>query len=351
MIGVDLFAGAGGMSLGAQMAGVVTKVAIEMHHAAFDTYRHNHPECTVLQMGVEHLQNISMPFPAHNLIVFGGPPCQGFSTSNQRTRTVSNQKNWMFRAFTAFVKQTKPAWVIFENVRGILETEGGMFAKEIRKDLEKLGYRCEEGILNAADFGVPQSRSRFFIVGRHGANPPSLPSGSNAAKVTVDDAIHDLPVLSNGADVDVLAYASEARTAYARSMRKGLTQCSGHIVSRNADAIVDRYAFIPKGGNWADIPEEMMGSYKDRTRCHTGIYRRLDPAKPSVVIGNFRKNMLIHPHENRGLSVREAARLQSFPDNFVFKGSIGLRQQQVGNAVPPLLAKAVFRTVVEAHSS
>lgn len=351
MIGIDLFAGAGGMSLGAEMAGVVTKIAVEMHHAAFDTYRHNHPECTVLQMGVEHLQNLSVPVAADDLVVFGGPPCQGFSTSNQRTRSADNTKNWMFRAFIAFVKKTRPAWVVFENVRGILETEGGLFVRQIRKDLEKLGYRCEEGLLNAADFGVPQSRSRFFIVGRLGANPPALPSGCNGPRVSVDDALHDLPELTNGADIDVLGYASDARTDYARRMRNGLTECTGHIVSRNADSIVERYPFIPQGGNWADIPEEMMASYKDRTRCHTGIYRRLDPAKPSVVIGNFRKNMLIHPHQNRGLSVREAARLQSFPDKFVFKGSIGLRQQQVGNAVPPLLAEAVFRTVVAAHSS
>lgn len=351
MIGIDLFAGAGGMSLGAEMAGVVTKFAVEVHHAAFDTYRHNHPECTVLQMGVEQLQNLSLPFPSDDMVVFGGPPCQGFSTSNQRTRSIDNKKNWMFQAFVGFVKRTKPAWVIFENVRGILETEGGLFAKQIRKDLEQLGYRCEQGLLNAADFGVPQSRSRFFIIGRLGAPPPALPSGGDVPRVTVDDALHDLPVLTNGADVDVLAYASEARSDYARRLRNGLTECTGHVVSRNAESIIERYPFIPQGGNWADIPAEMMASYKDRTRCHTGIYRRLDPVKPSVVIGNFRKNMLIHPHEHRGLSVREAARLQSFPDGFVFKGSIGLRQQQVGNAVPPLLAEAVFRTVVEAHNS
>lgn len=351
MIGIDLFAGAGGMSLGAEMAGVVTKVAVEMHHAAFDTYRQNHPDCFVLQMGVEHLENLSTPFASENLIVFGGPPCQGFSTSNQRTRSVDNKKNWMFKAFIAFVKRTKPAWVIFENVRGILETEGGLFAKEIRKDLERLGYRCEEGLLNAADFGVPQSRSRFFIVGRLDAAPPVLPSIGNVPKVSVEDALHDLPSLTNGADIDVLPYSSEAQTDYARRMRNGLTECTGHIVSRNADLIIERYPFIPQGGNWADIPEELMASYKDRTRCHTGIYRRLDPAKPSVVIGNFRKNMLIHPHEHRGLSVREAARLQSFPDSFEFKGSIGLRQQQVGNAVPPLLAEAVFRTILAAHRS
>lgn len=351
MIGIDLFAGAGGMSLGAKMAGVATKVAVELHHAAFETYRHNHPDCTVLQMGVENLQSLAFPFSADDLIVFGGPPCQGFSTSNQRTRSADNKKNWMFRAFISFVKRTKPAWVIFENVKGILETEGGLFAKQIRKDLEHLGYRCEQGLLNAAEFGVPQRRSRFFIVGRLEADPPSLPAGRKAPAVSVDDALHDLPVLSNGADKDVLPYAKAATTKYARKMRGALLECCGHLVSRNAESIVDRYPFIPPGGNWSNIPEKMMTTYKDRTRCHTGIYRRLDPAEPSVVIGNFRKNMLIHPYQHRGLSVREAARLQSFPDRFVFKGSIGLQQQQVGNAVPPLLAEAVFRAVVAAHYS
>ena len=146
---------------------------------------------------------------------------------------------------------------------------------------------------------VPQSRSRFFIVGRLDAAPPVLPSIGNVPKVSVEDALHDLPSLTNGADVDILPYASEAQSGYARRMRNGLTECTGHIVSRNADLIVERYPFIPQGGNWADIPEELMASYKDRTRCHTGIYRRLDPAKPSVVIGNFRKNMLMSFHLTR----------------------------------------------------
>ena len=337
------------MSLGARMAGVETRLAVELHHAAFETYRQNHPDCIVLQMGIENLQNLAAPFCSDDLIVFGGPPCQGFSTSNQRTRSAGNKKNWMYQSFISFVKRIKPTWVIFENVKGILETEGGLFAKEIRKDLERLGYRCEQGLLNAADFGVPQRRSRFFIVARLEADPPSLPIGRKAPVVSVDDAIHDLPALSNGADIDVLPYSSAALSKYARKMRGKLKQCGGHLVSRNADSIIERYPFIPPGGNWADIPESMMTTYKDRTRCHTGIYRRLNPADPSVVIGNFRKNMLIHPYEHRGLSVREAARLQSFPDVYEFRGSIGLQQQQVGNAVPPLLAEAVFKAVVAAH--
>ncbi|WP_157870977.1 DNA cytosine methyltransferase [Gluconacetobacter diazotrophicus] len=271
MIGIDLFAGAGGMSLGAEKAGVVTKFAVELHHAAFETYRYNHPQCTVLQMGVEHLQNLAMPFAADDLIVFGGPPCQGFSTSNQRTRSADNKKNWMFQAFVAFVQRIQPAWVIFENVKGILETEGGLFAKQIRSELESLGYRCEQGLLNAADFGVPQSRSRFFIIGRLRADPPSLPSGVGLPRISVGEALHDLPLLCNGADIDVLPYAKAGETDYVRRMRGDLTECSGHLVSRNAEAIIERYSFIPQGGNWADIPEKMMANYRDRTAVSRGV--------------------------------------------------------------------------------
>ena len=110
--------------------------------------------------------------------------------------------------------------------------------------------------------------------------------------------------------------------------------------------ILERYKYIPQGGNWENIPNRLMKNYADKSRCHTGIYRRLKEDEPSVVIGNYRKNMLIHPTEDRGLSVREAARLQSFPDWFKFKGTIGSQQQQVGNAVPPLLAKAVFTSLM-----
>lgn len=352
MIGVDLFSGAGGMSLGAEWAGVSVQVAVEFEPNAFRTYARNHPNCLTLRADAQSILDLRVPHDPGELIVFGGPPCQGFSTSNQRTRSKENTKNWLYQAFISFVRNVRPAWVVFENVRGILETEGGMFAKQVELDLEALGYQTSSGLLNAADFGVPQYRSRFFIIARHGQPAPELPKPAAVRNVvTVADALSDLPALSMGANIDALPYAKAATSAYARKLRGDLSESTGHLVSKNADYVVERYALIPQGGNWSSIPEEMMANYADRTRCHTGIYKRLSWDKPSVVIGNFRKNMLIHPSADRGLSVREAARLQSFPDNFIFEGSIGLQQQQVGNAVPPLLAQEVFNTIVRCSSS
>jgi DNA (cytosine-5)-methyltransferase 1 len=279
------------------------------------------------------------------IVVFGGPPCQGFSTSNQRTRNEKNAGNWLFAEFFRIVEAIGPQWVVIENVAGILQTARGVFVQAYRDGLGRLGYRVSEGVLDAADFGVPQRRSRFFMIGARDRQPLDLPERGQAEPVTVADAISDLPLLQNGASVDELEYGTPPCSDYSQELRGGLERCTGHLVSRNADGIVGRYPHIPQGGNWRDIPEALMGSYADRTRCHTGIYRRLVASSRSVVIGNFRKNMLIHPTQDRGLSVREAARLQSFPDSYKFTGTIGLQQQQVGNAVPPGLAQAVFEQI------
>ena len=183
------------------------------------------------------------------------------------------------------------------------------------------------------------------------ANSSSVPGDPTfSCTVTVRDAIGDLPVLRNGASTDEMLYRCTAISPYAQRLRGRLRRCHNHLVSLNAVTIVRRFKCVPPGGNWEAIPAHYMKNYADRTRCHTGIYRRLIYDEPSVVIGNFRKNMLIHPTQNRGLSVREAARLQSFPDSFVFSGSIGFQQQQVGNAVPPLLAKAIFDSIFKLTS-
>lgn len=344
MIGIELFAGAGGMSLGATMAGVKVKVAVEIKPSTASTFKVNHPGTVVLQKDIREVREFDVPIPAQDLVLFGGPPCQGFSTSNQRTRNRENSNNWLFREFLRVLALTKPKWVVFENVAGILQTDKGSFVSTLCEELKGLGYASSYALLDAALFGVPQKRTRFFLVAVRGRRAPELKRmvPTHPEPLTVADAISDLPSLPNGHNVDEMTYRASAATAYARGLRGPLNKCSGHLVSNNASHIVARYPHIPQGGNWQDIPEEMMSSYADRMRCHTGIYRRLSERNPSVVLGNYRKNMLIHPTEHRGLSVREAARLQSFPDSYKFVGSIGQQQQQVGNAVPPLLAKAVF---------
>ena len=341
MIGFDLFSGAGGMSVGAEWAGIKVAVAIENDSRAAATYRLNHPKTQLIEEGVEVVKSFSNVPSDQPLVVFGGPPCQGFSTSNQRTRTRENPRNWLFKEYIRIIQLLEPDWVVFENVTGILDTAGGFFAQQVTNSFVELGYTVSSFVLNAKHYGVPQNRSRYFAVAsKHGVRlePPERLDGM----IHVRDAFEDLPSLAPGASTCELPYKRKAGSQYAQTLRGHAKTCHNNLVSANNAAVLARYAHIPQGGNWENIPLELMSNYSDVSGCHTGIYKRLKEDEPSIVIGNYRKNMLIHPLEDRGLSVREAARLQSFPDSFIFRGSIGFQQQQVGNAVPPLLAKAVF---------
>lgn len=346
MIGIDLFAGVGGMSIGAAQAGINVQFAVECDKFAASAYSKNHPHCEIFADDIRRLSSEKIkqiPHGSAGTVIFGGPPCQGFSYSNTRTRGVQNKNNWLFEDFARVVEIWQPDFVVFENVRGIVDTAKGLILKAIIDRFDQLGYMLSYGILNALDFGVPQKRSRFFLIGSRTNKKVELPRRPVSVPLTVKDAIADLPSLVSGATKSWLPYGDTPPSTYAKKLRKGLSECSSHLVTKNNNEVIRRYRFIPPGGNWENIPPKMMKNYKDRYRCHTGIYYRLHYDCPSIVIGNYRKNMLIHPSEDRGLSVREAARIQSFPDSYEFAGSIGFQQQQVGNAVPPQLAKAVFR--------
>lgn len=346
MIGIDLFSGAGGLSLGAEMAGINVAIAVENDPYAAQTYRINHPHTLMINEDICQVSNLQIDRGNQSLVLFGGPPCQGFSTSNRKTRNKDNPQNWLYKDFFRIAKETNPDWIVFENVKGIKETEKGFFITEISQTMVKLGYTCTIMVLCASNYGVPQTRSRLFIIGSLHGKRIKIPECSMPL-VTVKDAIEDLPSLKNGASQDILEYKTEAISDYAKKLRKNMKRCSGHLVSKNNDNIIKRYTFIPQGGNWKDIPDNLMGNYADKSRCHTGIYRRLSANQPSITVGNYRKSMLIHPWEDRGLSVREAARLQSFPDSYIFCGSIGFQQQQVGNAVPPMLASKLFQEIIK----
>lgn len=350
---IDLFAGAGGLSLGFNRAGFNIVLALDNDADAVRTYRNNHKKDNTEVLN-EDIGRVDFDNKLRELglnkgetdIVLSGAPCQGFSASNRRTRSLNNPKNHLFREFIRAIKEIYPKWIIFENVSGIISFEKGKVVQIINDELGHIGYSCRWDILNVADYGIPQVRRRFLLVGNRIGMDFVFPSPThgNGKKpcVTVRDAISDLPVLGNGNRDDDLPYRynSSDISEYQREMRMDYSKdyCTNNQVSKNNDLVIKRYSFIPQGGNWGNIPTYLMMNYKDTNNCHSGIYRRLKWDEPSIVIGNFRKNMLIHPEQDRGLSVREAARLQSFPDWYLFQGGLVSQQQQVADAVPPTLA-------------
>lgn len=344
IIGYDIFCGAGGMSIGAQMAGIEIRLAIDSDKHAVETYKNNHENVEIYNSDIKNIDpnNFKTNEP---LILFGGPPCQGFSVSNSKTRTIENKNNHLFKNFIEYVDILKPDWFVFENVEGILSFSSGEVVEQLEKTFNNIGYRTEKKVLLASDYGVPQNRNRFFLVGNKHGIKFEFPKPEFKVKVTVWDAIYDLPNLKNGDMFDELPYKKDDLNEYTTLMRKKSKKAKQNYVTKNKGYVLERYSHIKPGQNWKSIPDVLMSNYKNKNNCHSGIYRRLEKDKPSVVIANYRKNMLIHPVENRGLSLREAARLQSFPDDFIFHGSMGSKQQQIGNAVPPLLAKSIFSKI------
>ncbi|NBL64372.1 DNA (cytosine-5-)-methyltransferase [Flavobacterium sp. NST-5] len=343
---IDIFSGAGGMSLGAIMAGIEIDIAVENNQSAANTFKANHPETDVICDDIKKVNSTLLSTKKDYFALFGGPPCQGFSISNTKTRNEDNSNNSLFNEFIRLVDELKPTWFVFENVEGIVSFGKGKVLSELRERFKELGYKINDGVLLASDYGVPQKRNRFFMVGNMLDVDFTFPE-KHKKKVNIKQAISDLPSLQNGTLTDELPYKKGGVSEYAKLMRENSKIATQNYVSRNKDYVIERYRYIGVGENWQSIPPELMTNYSNISNCHSGIYRRLHPEQPSVVIANYRKNMLIHPFENRGLSVREAARIQSFPDDFVFKGTLSEQQQQIGNAVPPLLAKAIFDQIIK----
>lgn len=347
---IDIFSGAGGMSIGSIMAGINPVLAVEFDIHAANTYKANHPNTIVLQQDIKTVNPLEYT-DKNPFILFGGPPCQGFSVANTKTRNIDNPNNWMFKEYLRFVHDLEPEWFLFENVLGFKSFNKGKFAIEVEEELKLAGYETNSTVLNASDFGVPQDRKRFFIVG-HKKEKGGIKFDFTALKkqkhVSVGDALADLPVLNNGDKLNECNYKHEALHPYTKIMRRKSKTAIQNLVTKSRPHIVDRYRVIKQGENWEAAKRKgLLKTYTSTKHTHSGIYKRLEANKPAVTIANYRKSMLIHPYEDRGLSLREAARLQSFPDNFKFEGTLSFQQQQVGNAVPPLLAKAIFQQIVQ----
>lgn len=391
---VELFAGAGGMGLGFLMntsedRGYRVLFSGEIDPVFANTLRVNHdflrrrgavahddvPEETVAvdlrsPSVMDKVQSVSREFGGVDVVI-GGPPCQGFSNANRNSWSSKNPNNKLVETYLDYVVRLRPRVFIMENVQGIMWTKkhGGheelSVAEDVASRFASAGYRIFPKLLDAAWYGVPQHRNRFFLLGIHADlgysqddfgewGPFPRPThGPSAMKpyVSVREAISDLPRIENGASDEEVAYSvrSAEGNAFLADMRRW-APCNvmwDHVTSKHAEYVLERYEKIPAGGNWSDIAH-MMTNYAAVERTHSNIYRRLDWDEPAITIGHYRKAMLIHPEQNRGLSLREASRLQSFPDWFRFAGSedrieggLTYKQQQLGNAVSPLVTRAV----------
>lgn len=383
MKSVDLFAGAGGLSCGLKQSGFISLLANELVPQYAETYQINHPDSRVIigdvrQVCETNLKKLLGVKEGEIDLVAGGPPCQGFSI-NAPIRTLDDERNHLFKDFIRVVSSLKPKAVLIENVPGIVSLGKGTVVQQIYAELQALGYRVSHKILFAGHYGVPQMRFRTVIIGiRNYHGEIVFPAPEFAAKaianftgakelcistspifypnlkpqVNVWEALSDLPEIENNQTRSPEGYADTPKNDYQNYLRSDCNKLTAHYCAKIAAINLERLKHIPQGGSWRDIPRDLLpnGLKRARRSDHTKRYGRLHPdSLCSTVLtkcdphwGSF-----FHPTQDRVISVREAARIQSFPDRYVFSGGITQQYEQIGNAVPPLLAKAIGNEIMK----
>ncbi|WP_417810104.1 DNA cytosine methyltransferase [Thalassospira alkalitolerans] len=360
---IDLFCGAGGLSEGFRQAGFHVLAGNDFFEAAGETYAATHPESTfipgpVQDLTADKLLGAAKLFPGKLDVLVGGPPCQAYSVYNHQRGTHDERAN-LFREYLRIVEELQPKWVVMENVTGITSIDGGEVVETIRREFARLNYRVEFKTLKAEEFGVPQERRRVFFIGTRTDAPILFPQPTHGPGLkkftTIWDAIGDLPIVENGQDSGVTDYAAEARVWYQKYIRKGSKQVHNHAAPKLGAINIERMRHIPQGGSWRDIPFDLLpeGMKRAKRSDHTKRYGRMKPDGLSCTVltkCDVHWGAYIHPIQNRAITVREAARLQSFPDWFIFRGSKTDQYTQIGNAVPPLLGKKVAEALLTAAS-
>lgn len=365
---IDLFAGAGGLAEGFRQAGFRCLVANDFDQPSGETFCAAFPESRFVPGPIQDISDTKL-LEAAGLakgeldVLVGGPPCQAFSVYNHQ-RGMHDERSGLFREYLRIVKGIMPRAIVIENVTGITSIDEGKAVDEIHVSLKKLGYTVEHRVLKAEEYGVPQERRRIFFVGALDKSPIFWPQASHFPKdaeslfrdsdrelfVTVWDAIGDLPALSIEEGEEVVPYNRAAQSGYQQSMRERSELVFNHVAPYLAPINLQRLKHIPPGGSWRDIPRDLLptGMKAAKRSDHTKRYGRLEKSGLASTIltkCDLHWGAYIHPDQERTLTVREAARLQSFPDRFRFMGSRVDQFRQVGNAVPPLLAKAVASSV------
>ncbi len=380
---VDLFSGAGGLSCGLEMAGFRPILANELVSAYAETYRHNHPDTDLIVGDVREVSETNIRrrlgvAKGEVDLLAGGPPCQGFSI-NAPMRSLDDDRNHLFKEYIRIAEELLPKAILIENVPGIISMGKGTVVEQIYNDIKELGYAIQHKILFAGHYGVPQMRFRtIFLAVKGGGAEIVFPEPKYDAKAVANftgakelclsilplfqqslkpqtsvwDAISDLPEIESGSKNDKIRYVSKKpQSQYQEALRNGSGFVYNHSCNNLGKVNIERLKHIPQGGSWRDIPFDLLpkGLQRARRSDHTKRYGRLDPeGLCSTVLtkcdphwGSF-----FHPTQDRVISVREAARIQSFPDSYHFTGSVTQQYEQVGNAVPPLMANEIGKSII-----
>ena len=339
---IDLFSGVGGLSLGFEMAGFQTALAIDLWDDAIQTFNFNHKKKVGFVTDITEFNNTLINDLDKKSItgIVGGPPCQGFSSAGlsditEKGKHVNQNRNQLYLEFYKTVKKINPSFFVIENVKGLLSSSSGAFVDDITKRFGHLGYEVSYQILNAKDFGVPQSRQRVFFVGLKNKQFSFPDPHKNF--ITTFDALSDLPINPD----TVNYYSSKASNPYQKLMRSANEKIiHNHENTNHSDKTIQVISKIPDGGSIKSLDNEYW-----HIRKYNKAFQRMNSMDVSHTVDTGHRNYF-HYKANRIPTVRENARLQSFPDNFIFTGSKTSQYKQVGNAVPPLLAFALAKKIV-----
>ena len=351
---IDLFCGCGGFSYGFKQAGFDILLGIDVWKDAIVTYKHNIQEAKTINddisqiSGKDILDTLNVNATDIDVII-GGPPCQGFSVSGKRLR--DDPRNLLYKSFVEIVGEIQPKIFVMENVPGLVRLFNGKVKEEVIGDFSEIGYEVVEKILTAADYGVPQIRKRVFFVGINKDKISNtsqyefpIPEYGKDLKpyITCKEALSDLDFVPVDKSLgDNIEYQIEPQSEYQKLMRINSKKLLNHSITIHTEKTRNTIALVPDGGNYKDLPEELQ-----QTRKVNIAWTRMSSLKPCFTIDTGH-NHHFHYKENRVPTVRESARIQSFPDDFEFIGIKTSQLKQVGNAVPPLMAKAIAENVKE----
>jgi DNA (cytosine-5)-methyltransferase 1 len=333
------------MSVGFKQQGFEIVLANEYDKSIAESYKANHKGTEVI---VEDITSLDLKAKFSQLegkidIIVGGPPCQGFSQKGER-KTINDARNFLFKYYVAVVKLVKPRYFVMENVPTLLTAENGYFKKEITELFTSLGYSLNMDILNASNYGVPQNRRRAVIIGKRDGDAPKLPAPKHKI-VTIWDAISDLAYLSSGEGSDIQDYKLKAQSEYQKRLRKKSNVLYNHSATNHSNLVLERLALIPPNAGREVLPKKHLTK-----SIYSGAWTRMRKNEISVTITTRfdtpSSGKFTHPFLNRAITVREAARIQSFADDFRFLGNKGSQMKQVGNAIPPLLAGAIAEVIM-----